>query len=175
VTAEQKKNYWGEERNARRREKYNSDKANNERIRQARKESYDRVTGRGPIPNCLGNAAKVPSSGQVMAVQLDGSDFVIGRVFTQADVAELLNRGQQVIYRWHQRGVFPSPVLADDRGNRFYSDAEVLDFIQIMGELQQITVHYRAAYHKEFLDRLNHASFEHNRARGAAWIKERAK
>ncbi len=41
-----------------------------------------------------------------MAVRLkDGDDYVIGRVFTQTDVAELLNRQPQVIYRWHQRDI----------------------------------------------------------------------
>lgn len=172
MAAERKQKYWGEERNARRREQYATDPERAEAIRQQRRESYARRTGKVPAKTCLGNVGKVPSAGTVMAVHVGKGPFVIGRVFTQTDVAEMLDRQPQVIYRWHQREIFPSPVLFDDKGNRYYADVEVIDFIKIMGEHQKETPHYRQD-HTDVRDMLFKVSFEKNQARLAQWLKER--
>jgi hypothetical protein len=173
VAADRKEKYWGEEHNAKRRDQYNTDPERAAVVRQQRRESYARKVGKAPAVSCLAHVGKVTTSGSIMAVQLgEKPPFVIGRVFTQTDVAGLLDRQAQVIYRWHQRAIFPSPMLFDDLGNRFYADAEVTDFIKILGEHQLVTPHYRAD-HTDVTARLFAASFQGNPARAQNWINER--
>ncbi|QSY98686.1 hypothetical protein J2J97_31950 (plasmid) [Rhizobium bangladeshense] len=175
MAAERKEKYWGEAHNAARREAYQSDPELAETIRQRRRESYRRNKSVEPatLKSCLGNVAKVASSGALLAVRYkDGKDLVIGRVFTQTDVAKLLDRQPQVIYRWHQRGIFPSPSLVDDKGNTYYADAEVTAFVTIIGQHQQTTPHYRAD-HDAVREALFAASFDKNASRAQAWINEK--
>lgn len=176
MSAERKEKYWGAEHNAKRRAKYNADPARAEQVKAQRRESYRRSNEVDPstMQSCLSNVGNVASSGSTRAVQYAGSKFVIGRVFTQTDVAALMGRQPQVIYRWHQRGIFPSPVLTDDTGNRFYADEEVTRFVIIMGEHQNETPHYRTD-HDAVRARLFAASFDKNPDRAQAWISERTK
>jgi hypothetical protein len=175
VAAKRKENYWGEEHNAARRDQYQNDPAYAEAVRQKRRESYRRNKDVEPatLKSCIGNVAQVASSGALLAVRYkNGQELVIGRVFTQTDVAKLLDRQPQVIYRWHQREIFPSPALVDDKGNTYYADEEVTDFIRIIGEHQRTTPHYRAD-HDHVREALFAASFDKNVARALAWISKK--
>jgi hypothetical protein len=174
VAAKRKEKYWGEEHNAARRQQYKNDPERAAQVREQRRQSYRRnnAVKEQTLASCIGNVEKVPTSGALMAVRSGDSPFVIGRVFTMTDLANLLDRQAQVIYRWHQRSILPSPTLVDDKGNHYYADDEVTDFIKIMGEHQLITPHYRSDHH-DVREKLFAASFEKNTARAHAWIEQK--
>lgn len=165
--ASDKKAQWSKDRNDRRRQRYENDPEYRDAQKAARRDGYQKRNKEEL--NCTANLAHVGQSGAMMAVSLNNSSFVIGRVFTQADAAKMLNRRPQVFYRWHQRGIFPNPVLHDDKGNFYYSDEEVTNFIKIMGEHQAQTPHYRID-HDDTRERLFAASFSRNPKLGMAWV-----
>lgn len=167
------KQYWGEAHNEKRRSRYQTDPEYREKARAMRRESYAKATGTEKAEtNCLSNLDKIDSAGSLKAVRLGGSPFVIGRVYTQADLCKMIDRQPQVLYRWLQNETFPRPILEDDSGNAFYADDEVRAFVQIMGEHQRITPYYRAD-HDEVRQQLFAASFRANKPLGEAWINTR--
>lgn len=166
--------YWGEAHNAKRRDRYASDPEYAAHVRAARRQSHARKNAR-PLTNttCAGNLAKVESSGLFIAVHYNGSPLVIGRVFTLAGLARMFNRQPQAIYRWHQSGNLPTPVLADAHGDRFFADEEVHRFVAIMAIHQAETRQY-CSDHYDVRARLFDAAFLNHPDWAAAWVSARA-
>lgn len=177
LPAKPKQNYWGAEHNARRRAKYASDPTLAEKIREQRRESYRRQrAGDTPVVDtgsCLANIARVDTMGVELPVRAgEQGNLVTGRVFNQKMTATMLDRQPQVIYRWHQRGIFPGPVLQDASGNLYYADVEVKHFVRILGEHQLTTPHYRVD-HTDVRAKLMAGSFEQNKQALEAWLEKR--
>jgi hypothetical protein len=157
-------------RNKRRREKYITDPAFRDATKTKRREGYERKSE--SLPNCMENLSSVNSSGTMVAVSYKNSPLVIGRVFTKTDVSKLLNRQPQVFFRWLSKNIFPDPVLADGKGQIYYSDQEVREFVKIMSEQQDATPHYRTD-HDSVRKRLFSVAFIDNQSLCLEWIRNR--
>lgn len=175
ATLERRKQlYWGAAHNAKRRAQYANDPEYAERMRAKRREQHARKNAQA-LTNvtCAGNLSKVEGSGLMVAVRYNGSAFAIGRVFTLAGLALMLNQQSQVIYRWHRCGNIPSPVLIDARGDRYFADEEVRRFVAIMAVHQVENRHYRSD-HYDIRARLFDAAFINHPDQATAWVSARA-
>jgi hypothetical protein len=157
-----------------RRDRYASDPAHRQRIRDENRERYRENEAIGDPARfretCLDNLAKVIQIGRPRAVRFQ-EERVVGRVYTIADVARLLDRTPAVLYRWIAAGIFPAPVLYDVHGFAYYAQPEVKAFVRIMGEHQRSNRHYRLD-HKDTCKQLGCAAFARNQVQCAAWIDQ---
>jgi hypothetical protein len=130
----------------------------------------DAVADEESLATCLSSLDLIDVSGQLAWVSLDGERFALGRVFTDAQLARLLRRRTEVLLRWRARGLFPQPVLVDAAGRRYYADAELCDFIRILGR-HQGQARLSEGCSQALRRRLHDCAFVANRCGALAWIE----
>lgn len=156
---ERKRRWWGPERNARRRDRYQSDESYREKAIQQVRESYRRARISEGLPvredDCRKNISLLPQIGQVRDVRIDDDHRVRRLTFTLDELAQSMCRNTQVVYRWIMTGMLPSPMFeARNQRNRWqsvYLEDEVTAILQVFGKHQETSQYYRA-FHTETRD-----------------------
>lgn len=152
---ERKLRWWGPDRNARRREKYQQDKEYRQRtIRQVRDSYRKNRTAEGSAvrsDSCEENISKLAEIGEVRDVVIaDQSRRML--TFTVEQAAVAFGRNQQVLYRWFKSGLLPHPIIAvRNRRNRLqwvYVEAEMREMLVVFSAHQKLSQYYRS-YHAE--------------------------
>lgn len=100
---ERKRRWWGAERNARRRDRYQQDKQYREKTIQQVREGYRKARSEIGLAvrsgNCLDNIHKLDEIGQMRKVQRGAAHPTLMLTFTIAEIAVALSRNPQVLYR----------------------------------------------------------------------------
>lgn len=144
---DQKSRWWGEERNKRRRERYHSDPNYREQRRQQARESYRRRNSARVDEDCRENLGRLKEVGEYRTVQLaPGAEEQVLLTFNTKELAGLLNRNTNILYRWQSSGVLPKPVVPnrDFGGIPVFTEPEVRALMEVFGNHQQVTQYLRA-------------------------------
>jgi hypothetical protein len=162
--AEGKKEYWGEERNARRRKRYADDpQYRADVLQRARQTQFQKRREAGmevrEDEDCRDNLGKLGSF-EKRAIHLGETEFGTDRAVTAEDLAMLLNRNPQVLYRWMGTGMLPRPLfeIYNDRNRKqaVYLNDEARAILTVFGEHQQTSLYYRAS-HVDTINRIHRA------------------
>lgn len=153
---ERKQRWWGADRNARRRERYQQDKQYREKTIQQVREGYRRNRAEDGLDvredDCIESLPKLPQIGQIREVRITDEQTVRLLTFTVDEVAVALTRNQQVLYRWIKADLLPPPAFeARNFRNRWqavYTVPEVRAMIEVFSEHQKLSQYYRS-YHEE--------------------------
>lgn len=129
-----------------RRARYDGDPDYRERAIQSTRRSYRKRHGRQDRRTCLKNLVNLDNASIVRGVEINGRTYQ--RVtFTVEELANVLNRRVEVVYRWIRNGTFPEPeAITEDLSNqhyKVYTLREVKALVWVMGEHQQETPYYR--------------------------------
>lgn len=152
---ERKQRFWGAARNSRRRARYHSDEEYRQAAIQSVRDAYrSRLGGDGKDvcnDDCRTRLASVPDHGSEMLVVCPGRTPFTILAFTVTDLAALLQRNVQVLYRWMKAGIFPYPtlhVVANTPGpvQRVYCREEIEAIMHVFGAHQQLSQYYRNAH-----------------------------
>lgn len=149
---ERKQRWWGPERNARRRERYQKDGSYREKAIQQVRESYRRARLNEGLEvredDCRKNIGLLPQIGQVREVRIDDERRVRRLTFTLDELAQAMCRNTQVVYRWIMTDMLPAPMFeARNQRNRWqsiYLEDEVLAILNVFGKHQETSQYYRA-------------------------------
>jgi hypothetical protein len=118
--------------------------------------------------NCIASLARLPGFEQ-REFTLNGQVVGTGIVVTAEELASLLSRDPQVLYRWMGKGMLPRPVFeAKNERNRaqsVYSGGEARRIIEVFSEHQRHSLYYRSS-HTETIQRINQAVAEARQAMG---------
>lgn len=161
ITDEQKRRYWGPERNAERRKRYQEDASYRDDVRKQVRDSYVRsrivqgLTVRDG--DCRESIELLPDIGVERVVELSTGEDVDMLTFTTQELAKAFDRSQQVVYRWFRAELFPRPVVLartpTNHAQPVYTHDEVAAFMEVFGQHQEDSQYYRK-YHTETRDKL---------------------
>jgi hypothetical protein len=178
LTAEQieerKQRYWGPERNAQRRERYMTDPAYRENVIQQVRENYRRQREEQGLPvrneDCRENLGLIPEIAETREIVLPDGRAETRLTLTVDELADVLSRNTQVVYRWMNGGMFPRPaftaVLHKGRKQGVYLAEEAAALVNVLGEHQETSQYYRN-YHTDTRDKM-FGAVEHIRAKMGA-------
>lgn len=155
---ERKQRWWGPERNARRRARYQQDCLFRERTIQTVRGSYRRQKEEHGVTvrqnDCRANLARLHEIGQLRTCSTS-SDKVL--TFTIDEIAIALFRNTQVLYRWISSGMVPAPAAealnGRNRWQTIYTQAEARALLETFGDHQARSQYYRT-FHTETRNRL---------------------
>lgn len=155
--AERKARWWGEDRNARRRERYASDTAYREKAVQQVREHYERIKEAKGLPirsrDCLENLDRLTEIGSIREVTLADERSVRMLTFQLKELATALDRNSNVVSRWVASRMIPPPIhharLNGGTKARVYLVAEVRAIMEAFSEHQK-TSQYIRSHHVEF-------------------------
>lgn len=158
---ERRLRYWGEERNASRRDRYQSDPAYRDQIIQQVRESYRKQREEQGLTvrneDCRENLGLLPEIARLREVFLPDGRTDKRLTLTADEVADAMGRNTQVLYRWMNGEMFPRPLfqVIGHRGRKqgIYLIEEVEALINVFGQHQEGSQYYRN-YHTETRDRL---------------------
>lgn len=161
ITEEQKRRYWGPERNAERRKRYQEDTAYREEVRQQVRDSYLRSRMAQGLDvrdgDCRENISLLPDIGTERLVVLTTGEQVDMLTFTTEEMSKALDRSQQVLYRWFGADLFPRPValarIPSNNNQPVYTHDEVAALLEVFGQHQEESQYYRK-YHIATRDKL---------------------
>ncbi len=150
-----KRRAWHDERNRRRRERYAQDAEYRQSVREQVRRSYRVNTDRRirEEPSCLTVLPELHTYGDRRSVVFpDGREDEL-HTFTTDELADVIGRNVQVLYRWRQDGRWPFPTLLCRDVTRIpvfvYSLEEVRAIIEIFGRHQERTPYYHRKHHGE--------------------------
>lgn len=149
-----KKKWWGDDFNQKRREKY----ASNKEFREGEKRRM-RVRSRegGPDYDPRTRLGELDSLATSRDVFDDTGEQITTPCFTTEEVADLLGRQTQALYRWRSAGKFPHGVWRTkaETGNfkQVYTVSETKAILKVFGEHFAETPYYHES-HKVTRDRL---------------------
>jgi hypothetical protein len=150
---ERKKRWWGDKHNARRREKYAKDKEFRQgeinRMRVRNRQGADYADPREHLADLEAKASTRPIFDGTMATTTKPC-------FTTEELAELLGRQTQALYRWRASGKFPHGRFKTKIGaatKQVYTLAEARAVIEVLGAHFAATPYYHPS-HTETRDRL---------------------
>jgi len=154
-----KTKWWGPERNARRRERYQKDAEYRAKAIQQARDLYKRERlaegSEAREEDCRINIPDLPQIGVVRELRVDDEHSVRMLTFTCDDLARAVSRNPQVIYRWMQAELLPTPIYkAKNHRNRWqevYTVAEVRAIMGVFGEHQKTSQYYRS-FHTDTRD-----------------------
>lgn len=158
--AERKKRYWGEERNARRRQAYATDPQRRANLQQAARLAYrqqQEAEGQSvQFEDCRQNIPNLPQIGQVRVVRFPDGASLTTLSLTLEEFGLAIGRETKVVYRWLREGMFPRPALVSKIGTR---DQGVFSAIEATALLEAFAVHqqdyhYYRIEHVETTERL---------------------
>lgn len=156
-TIDKREQYWGEERNRRRRQRYRTDSDYRKQVRQQTRATYRHLRqAQGKQvrdDDCSANLAVLESIGDYRDVRTkNGEDRVNHLTFTVEELAKVFNRNQQVLYRWFSAGMFPRPTaVAETPHNRnqpVFLAEEVEAAAREFAEHQKDSQYYRERHTK---------------------------
>lgn len=174
LTEEKKRRYWGPERNAARRKRYQTDAAYRDDVRKQVRESYVARRQQQGLEvregDCRENVELLPDIGEERLVTLTTGEEVDMLTFTTEELAKALDRSQQVLYRWFGADLFPRPVVLAkltvtetvdgeeitrgvNNNQPVYTHDEAAALLEVFGQHQENSQYYRK-YHTETRDRL---------------------
>lgn len=159
--AERKARWWGEDRNARRRERYANDPAYREKAVKQVRSNYERTKESKGIPsrsrNCLENLPRLTEIGSIREVQLADERTVRMLTFQVRELGDALERNGAVVGRWISANLMPAPIykakLPGGTKAAVYTVNEVRAIMEVFSEHQQISQYIRA-HHTEFRDKV---------------------
>lgn len=171
---ERKQRWWGEERNARRRLRYREDAEYRaltiQQVRLSYHEKCARTSKKGRISSQPVRSDLLKQIGQKRLLQGGKQNFVF--TFTIEEVASVLERDAQVIYRWLKSGLLPSPecraLNERNRWQNVYTLGEILCMRDVLACHFQRSVYFKA-HHTDTQERLSRAfaaergNFSHQR------------
>lgn len=135
---ERKDRWWGEQRNARRRQRYKDDPEYRERVTRGIHKNLVKKRG---IPSTFTHLGKVKDKiakyGQVRKVTLPDGSKTDMLVLTTEEVANLFDRDLNAIYRWRNSGKFPEGVMTCVSGKltvQVYSVPEIKAIVGVLRE-----------------------------------------
>lgn len=148
LTPEQKAKYFGEERNARRRERYHTDPEYRKRVREVNSRSQKNFyAGKRSVKAFSGN--DLPEAEYETVFKWGDPKGKWGRrkVFNKLRAAEYLEISPPTLYRWITDGTIPAPIFVDHRG-RYYYSAEEMKAIRALYEwhVEKVASVFGAAY-----------------------------
>lgn len=153
---ERKKKWWGEERNARRRERYRSDPAYRQKaIQQSRKKFEDRDVNED-AQHLTQVRDKIASYGQVREVSLPDGTVRQMLVLTSDELATVLGRTPNMLFRWRSSGKVPYGILQTRVGKtnaQAYSVPEVAAMVDVLKDHFTERYYYHDS-HTETIQRL---------------------
>lgn len=166
IDDEKKQRWWGEERNRRRRERYRSDPEYRKQVRQQTRQSYQHSRAKEGrqvrADNCAANLANLGSFGTVRDVVYEEGQYKEHLTFTVEEIAKVLNRNRQVIYRWTSTDMFPRPTaraVTDHNHNQpVYVEQEVIGAVKAFSAHQTISQYYHQR-HVETRDKIYAAMY----------------
>lgn len=137
---DKKAKYWGEARNERRRERYAADPSYRENVLQrARQTQFDTRRAQGKDvregENCRENMSQLGSFSK-RAVYVGETEVFMDKVVTAEDLAALLERDPQVLYRWMGKDMLPRPVF------EAYNDRNRKQGVYLNDEARAIMTHF---------------------------------
>lgn len=148
------KEYWGEKRNERRRRRYEEDPQYRTAVRQrARRTQFAKRRDMGldvrEGENCRDNLTQLLGF-EKRGVYLGDTEVTTARALTAEDLAGLLNRDPQVLYRWMGKKMLPRPVFEaiNDRNRRqaVYTEEEARAIINVFGKHQEASLYFRTTH-----------------------------
>jgi hypothetical protein len=168
---ERKQRWWGEARNARRRERYAKDPAYRERAIQQVRESYRKSREDAGLPlreeDCRNNLDRLAEFGMLREVKIDEEHTMRMLTFFTKELAKALDRNPAVVQRWINSGLIPPPVIiGKSHTNRWYplyTVTEVRAIMAVFGEHQQTSQYFRT-YHTETREKMHAAVREARKA-----------
>lgn len=132
-----KKRWWGEARNARRRERYHNDPEYRARIQeQARKKFLERGTPKESL-RLHGIKDKISSYGKVREVTMEDGAVKSMMVLTSEELANVLGKTPNMVYRWRSSKKLPYGVMTAVEGRAVvtvYSEAEVYAMVSVLAD-----------------------------------------
>lgn len=145
---DKKTRYWGEERNARRRELYRTNKEYREAARQNTRETYRKNREAAGVivrdDECAESIPILDTIGDTRTITKNGDTTL---TLTVEEMARALNRNQQVLYRWFANDMLPRPIVtASTGGNRtqlVYTEVEAVAILTGFSEHQKHSQYYR--------------------------------
>lgn len=149
-----KKEYWGEARNERRRQRYAVDPEYRASVRQRARETQFAKRREAGMDvregeNCRENLHMLPSF-EKREYFLGEESAGTNRVVTAEDLARLLNRDPQVLYRWMGKEMLPRPMFEayNDRNRRqgVYLNEEARAIMEVFGEHQETSLYFRTSH-----------------------------
>lgn len=158
---ERKNRWWGEDRNARRRERYQNDPAYRAKaitqVRTSYRKSREDAGLEVRDEDCRQNIKRIHEFGLIRELRVDEERTVRMLTFASKELARCLDRNPQVVYRWISSGLVPGPVnKARNTRNRWeqvYTPDEVRAIMNVFGEHQQTSQYFRS-YHTETRDKM---------------------
>ena len=164
-TESKKDRYWGEERNARRRQRYQDDPTYRaEVLQRARQTQFDTRRAAGfevsEGEDCRRNLPMLEASAQTRDIEQNGVARGSAKTVTTDELAQALNRDLQVLYRWMAKGMLPRPAFearnARNRLQAVFTLAEAREIVTVFGEHQETSLYFRST-HIDTIRRINQA------------------
>jgi len=152
--ADRKTRWWGEERNARRRERYQKDESYRQQTIQAVRSRYRVVREERGVEvrddDAAENLAKLRIIGQVRDVSVGEDRSVRMLTFTMDELARAVDRNPQVIYRWRGGDLIPAPIFTGrnmrNRWQPIYVVQEVRAMVAVFSQHQKQSQYYRLVH-----------------------------
>lgn len=149
--AERKERWFGTNRNARRRAKYQEDGDFREKEKE-RARVVSREPGATAANNPLTNVSRIGSFGEKRTVVMPGGRVEEMVCLTTNELGPVLFKSVHILYRWRQAGKLPKPVLATKAGVDVYSVQEVRQIVRILGEHLTKTPYFHNSHTKTAKD-----------------------
>ena len=159
LAQKEKEAKWWRERNARRREQYQTDKEYRKNRQEKSREWWRQNNSVGDGKSCLENQDKLYSIGEIRTVYFPDGDSYWLLCFTLEELADALGGyAKQVMYRWCSQGQLPHPVYqADAYVNSFgrkrfptkvnvFLEDEVRAIMEVLGPHQKVYRQYRTSH-----------------------------
>lgn len=149
-----KAKYWGPERNLRRRERYKADSDHRAHIIAQVQASYRKTRAERGLPvrmdDCRTNLERLPEVAHIRETQLPSGRSQDLLTLTIEELATLLDRNVQLLYRWMNADLLPEPVffIAGYRGRMqgVYLAEEARAIMEVFGAHQEVSQYYRVAH-----------------------------
>lgn len=128
-------------------------------IQQVR-ESYRRNNGEVRSEDCRKNLSKLASFGEKRTViDAKGVEHKNVLCFVTEELANIIGRNTQVLYRWRTDEKWPETILTTKYGPQqvhvgVYTEAEVRAMVEVFGEHQTRTPYYHGTSHAETREKL---------------------
>lgn len=140
---------WYDQRNERRRQKYATDPAYREQMKdRARKAYRDRAHGddgskKSDLYDPRNSLKKLAKLGTIRDVDgIKGKGLVRALTFTKLELSRVLGRSRKQLYAWVNRDTLPSPIYQAG-GLNVYLECEVVAIIEAIGEHLATVTYFR--------------------------------
>ncbi|MFP3433580.1 hypothetical protein SB781_27750 [Paraburkholderia sp. SIMBA_061] len=155
LTESKKEQYWGEAHNKRRRERYQNDPAYRaEVLQRARQTQFESRRASGfevrEGEDCRRNLPMLDALAKKRGIEQNGVTIGSAKMITSDQLAQVLGRDLQVLYRWMHGGMLPRPLVeARNERNRlqsYYTLDEARAIVTFFGEHQQTSLYFRSTH-----------------------------